>query len=142
MACTESELRRLATKFRAALLACDKNALYITLQQFPCGACGDASYLLARYFADQGCGEFEYVLGERRPDFHSHAWLEKDGLIIDITADQFEGMDTPVLVTSDHSWHHQFDEEDRHVANFERYDAATVANLRSSYRLVVKLLET
>lgn len=142
MACTEIELTRLAAVFRAALLACDKNALFITLQSFPNGACGDASYLLAKYFEDKGCGQFDYVLGKRRPNFYSHAWLEKNRIIVDITADQFESIHDPVLVTSDHSWHHQFKEEDRHVADFERFDSSTVTNLRSSYELVVKRIET
>jgi hypothetical protein len=142
MACSLIDLNRLATKFRAAIFACDKKRLFITLQRFPNGACGDASYLLAKYFEEQGCGQFEYVLGERRPNYRSHAWLENNGVIVDITADQFEGIDNPVMITTDRAWHAQFVEKDRHIADYERYDSNTVSNLRASYELVVNQIET
>jgi len=142
MACSETELREMAAKFRAAILACDKSKPFITLQSFPNGACGDASYLLAKYFEEKGCGQFEYVWGMRRSNSHSHAWLEQNGIIVDITADQFDGIDNPVLITMDRTWHAQFEEEDRHTADYERYDPATVNNLRASYEFVVKNIET
>jgi len=43
MTCDKKMLFKLAAQFRAALLACDKNSLYITLKSFPNGACSDAS---------------------------------------------------------------------------------------------------
>jgi len=68
--------------------------------------------------------------------------LEKNGLIVDITANQFEDIDNPVLITTDRTWHLQFEEEDRHVADYERFDPNTDNNLRASYELVVKSIET
>ena len=141
MSCSERQLSELAGKFRAAILACDMRKLFVTLQGFPSGACGDASYLLAKYLEQNGCGQFEYVVGERRTNFHSHAWLEQNGIIVDITTDQFEGMNNPILVTTDCLWHPQFEEEDRHIADFERYDQNTVNNLFSSYELVIEKLK-
>ncbi len=135
-------LRELATRFRAALLACDRNSLSITLRNFPNGACGDASYLLAKYLKQKGCGQFDYVLGERRKDQHSHAWLEQDGIIVDITANQFDNQVKEVLVTSDRSWHQQFEENGRHVADFERFDKHTLLDLGASYNQVLKQIET
>ena len=39
-------------------------------------------------------------------------WLERDGIIVDITADQFSGeISNPVLVTNDHSWHDTWPEQ-------------------------------
>ena len=142
MKCSEKRLKELATKFRAALSACNKNSLFITLRNFPNGSCGDASYLLARYFVQKGCGQFDYVLGQRKIDLHSHAWLEQDGIIVDITADQFKDPNAEVLVTSDRSWHQQFEEDDRHVADFERYNEHIVLNLRASYNQILKQIET
>ncbi len=139
--CSEDRLIELATKFRKALSSCEMKKLFITLQRFPHGACGDASYLLAKYLDENRCGPFEYVLGERATDGHSHAWLEKQGLIIDITADQFEGQDQGVLVTADRSWHAQFKEEERDIADFEKYDDRTVMNLRNSYELVMERID-
>ena len=116
--------------------------LYITLKDFPNGACGDASYLLAKFLKENGCGNFEYVLGERTVDFHSHAWLEKNGVIVDITADQFDDKDCHVLVTTDKSWHNQFEEEDRHVADFERYGGHIALFLQASYHHVISNIQT
>ena len=44
------KLFNLASTFRTAILECDPKSLYITLQDFPNGACGDAALLLAKYF--------------------------------------------------------------------------------------------
>lgn len=74
------------------------------------GCCGDSSNLLAAYLADQGFHNFDYVLGYfKRPNGPSHAWLEGEGLIIDITGDQFidrvqDGL-PPVFVSRSAAWH-------------------------------------
>ena len=142
MACDKKTLLRLAKEIRTALLACEKKDLFITLQDFPNGACGDASYILAKYLEENRCGQFDYVAGKRWPKFYSHAWLEQNGVIVDITADQFEGVNSEVIVTSDRSWHLQFEEDDRHVADFERFDENTVSNFRASYKQVLNKIET
>ena len=57
---------------------------------------------------DNGYGEFDYILGAYDDSIEteqSHAWLEKDGLIIDITADQFSDIHSEVIITKDHTWH-------------------------------------
>ncbi len=138
----EEQLKKLAILFRAALIRCERNKLLITLQDFPHGSCGDASYLLAKYLEEQGCGKFEYVLGKRIADLYSHAWLEQKGIIIDITADQFEGQNCSVLVTSDKSWHSQFVEEERQVADFELFNHSASSDLRRSYNQVKNKIET
>lgn len=81
--------------------------------------------LLARYL----CQEVEYpassigivVNGARRwskkrwvparaldPGAQSHAWIELDGLIVDISGDQFVDQHEPVFVTKDRTWHDSF----------------------------------
>jgi hypothetical protein len=88
----------------------------------------------AGYLHQAGHGEWEYVTGERVSDFYSHAWLEQDGLIVDITADQFEGIDQPVIVTHDRRWHRQFSNRGpRHPAPIDIYDPATRKRLREMY---------
>ncbi|MBC2932935.1 hypothetical protein [Nocardioides sp. zg-1228] len=37
----------------------------------------------------------------------THAWLEQDDVIIDITAYQFDDIDEPIIVTTDRTWHEQ-----------------------------------
>jgi hypothetical protein len=131
-----TELFQLATVFRRAIVQCDPKALGITLQHFPNGACGDASLLLAKYFEHHEHGQFDYVLGQRNG--HSHAWLQQGDLIADITADQFEDQDRPVIVTRDHGWHRGFHGEVQGVADFERYDSYTVSVLRNSFRHITR----
>ena len=57
------------------------------IQGFPRGCCGIISELMGDYLNTVGIGEFGYVCGMK--DGASHAWLEVDELIADITGDQF-----------------------------------------------------
>jgi hypothetical protein len=130
-----SELYRLATTFRSAITQCDPKTLYITLQGFPRGACGDAALLLAKYLENQGYGQFNYILGNR--DGYSHAWIQQEDLIVDISADQFTDQDLPVIVSYDHTWHNSFHGEIEHVADFTIFDSFTKTNLSNSYDEIV-----
>lgn len=59
------------------------------LADFPEGACGDASLLLGQLLSDEGLGQWWYCTGHLNGN--SHAWLERGGVIVDLTADQFGG---------------------------------------------------
>lgn len=74
---------------------------------FPGGWCQDTSRALGELLKNRGQDGFKLVVGARgEHDEKSHVWLERDGLIVDITADQFEHEPTaPVMVTTDRSWH-------------------------------------
>jgi hypothetical protein len=136
-----AEIREAATVFRAAILRCPRSDLP-TQKNFPHGSCGDASTLLGQYLFDQSLGLWEYTGGERERDLHSHAWLECDGLIIDITADQFEDVDEPVIVTRDRSWHAQFVySEARHPVQINEYDPGTQRWLWPIYERIMDALE-
>lgn len=138
--CNRQKLAQLAGDFRTALLSCKMDKLLISLKGFPLGACGDASYLLAKYLESNGCGPFEYVQGKRDIDGYTHAWLEINGVIVDITADQFDGQENTVLVITDRSWHTQFKETERDDADFEKFDNYTVSNLNRSYEIIMEEL--
>jgi hypothetical protein len=91
---------------------------------------------------DQSLRLWEYAAGEREPDLHSHAWLECDGLIADITADQFEDVDEPVIVTRDRSWHAQFVyPEPRYPVRVSEYDPGTQRRLWPIYERIRDALE-
>jgi hypothetical protein len=128
-------LRELAKRFRAALETCDRTKLPVGLQAFPSGACGDASLLLAKYFEENEEGKPQYVSG--KDGIQTHTWLELDGIIIDITADQFHGVNEPVVVTTDSTWHHRFEEQSRRSVSIEDYDARTSASLNVAYREIL-----
>ena len=95
-------VRDAATRFRAALEQGDLRLR--SLADSPKGSCGDASELLGQYLSDSGLGAWSYREGALDP-FLTHAWVERDGLIVDITADQFADMSEPVLLTTDRTWH-------------------------------------
>ena len=61
-----SEIRELATKFREAIERCPRERLPITFADFPRGACGDATLLLAKHFERNGHTSFFYVLSMRK----------------------------------------------------------------------------
>ena len=134
-----------ATQFRAALEKCDKTLLPITFECFPSGSCGDATLLLAKYLQNTGLGTFDYIGGVIRETenqkFQTHAWLQRGKIIVDITADQFDEIESPVIVTKDHSWHNQFEEETRNVADYDIYDNSTKGMLSLAYRRVIACID-
>lgn len=91
-----TSLESLVYRFRAAIEAAyDKNLLAddILFRRFPKGCCGDASVLLGHYLLENGI-ETDYVCGtyygDDTFDRQSHAWLQINGIVIDVTGDQFQ----------------------------------------------------
>lgn len=108
------EVRRAAHRFRKALE--HGGSRWVGFARFPLGACGDASELLGQYLADSGLGEWTYVSGMR--DGSTHAWIERDGVVVDITADQFADVTSPCIVTRSSQWHERWTAmAGRHPAN-------------------------
>lgn len=86
---------------------------------FPGGTCLISTLVLAQHlqrFDDKDA--FLIVSGENQNT--SHAWLEYDGYIIDVTADQFPEIDEPVYITTDRKFHSQFQYE-RSASIFSEY---------------------
>lgn len=129
------ELRTCANLFRKAILETDACRLPISFAGYPRGACGDASILLGQFLYDKGFGVFDYVSGWRKNQ--SHAWLEKEEVIIDITADQFFDIEDDVIVTLDKTWHQQFKEDSRHQVLIEIYDEGTIAMFKRVYKEII-----
>jgi len=123
-------LRSLATRFRAAIRATDPSEVdpevRFIVSAFPKGVCGEICFLLGHYLRENGFPAAEYVNGIRRVDGQSHAWIETEGIIVDITGDQFAEIADEVVVTSDTKWHRQFcDHPGRRPADFLIYGADT-----------------
>jgi hypothetical protein len=99
---TPSEFERAGVAFRSAVAKLTPfEQRFASLRGFPTGCCRDASFLLARML-DRcfGFTAIEYVWGSRgaEADWHTHGWLEIDGWIVDVTADQFPEVSLPVIV--------------------------------------------
>jgi hypothetical protein len=76
------------------------------LDGFPKRTCGDVSWLLGEYLYERHLGLWFYCWGLN--DGSSHAWLEQDGLIVDVTANQFADVGDEVIVSRNSSWYEQF----------------------------------
>jgi len=137
------DLQRLAGRFRTAVLQCRNNFpgfLKNKFSSYPEECCGHASTLLGLYLERQGFTNVQYVCGHRS-DGKTHAWLEIENTIVDITADQFRGLD-PVVVTQDHSWHSQFEGQIRYAADLETYGGPVREAYAAAYRDLLKALAT
>ena len=132
------ELRSACEAFCTAMRGSARSAPMISLHDFPSGACGDASLLLARYLADSGLGTTEYVSGWWGDQ--GHAWLELDGLIIDVTASQFDPELPEAFVSSDRTWHLRFTDLERRPSDFESYDARTASEFGRVYKWLLVVL--
>lgn len=132
----EIEALRLARSFRRAIEDGAPLAHDIVFERFPAGSCGDAALLLGRFLRERGARDICYVLG-RRPsgeNWGSHAWLKVDGLIVDITADQFDEVEAPVIVAAASAWHAAWEiDRDRLPGDYRKYDEHTVAHLDALY---------
>ena len=139
MSSSAATIRSSAAAFRRALEMIPRTDRGVSLADFPQGSCSDAADLLGTYLRERRLGEFEYVSGERQyrdepSRRRSHAWLEQRGLIIDITADQFEEVDDPVIVTRDSSWHRSWTQTHRRVADFRVAGSLDVGALERVYK--------
>ena len=73
---------------------------------FPRGWCGCVSRVLGAWLSEKYPDKkFYYVCGRRNG---THAWIEYDGIILDVTADQFEDCNEEIIVKPyDESLFHQ-----------------------------------
>ncbi|MCB5205767.1 hypothetical protein [Methylovorus mays] len=137
-------INQLATGMRMAIESIPKDKLPLPMSHFPKGACGDATLLLGAYFADNGITEFQYVCGERgvKEDrtWSTHAWLESEGLVVDITADQFEEIDEKVIVAYGSPWHSQLDGKPSGCGDFRKWSGPGTHHLYSAYGQILSLL--
>lgn len=138
----EALIRELATNFRRALEGIDRQTLPIQFRDFPRGSCGDTSLLLGTYLQERGLGEFTYIVGWRGewPQRVSHGWIERGGLIVDVTADQF-GDGQAVIVTSHSDFHLSFESAPSHVANFRHSSYLAATELAGLYHQIEARLE-
>jgi hypothetical protein len=134
-----------AAAFRRALGIVAPMARASAFLWFPRGSCGDATDLLGTYLRERGAGKFYYVLGEKHQSecdggYLSHAWLERDGVITDITADQFPEISEPVIVTTDSPWHRTFTARRPRNADFRAAGSPELHLPRDVYDQVLELI--
>jgi hypothetical protein len=100
-------LLREAKLFRAALEATAFDGQDGNLKIFPRQCCDHASTLFGMYLIQSGYGPSKKVVAERRDaGLCRHVWLLYQGMIVDLTGDQFQDESQPkVIVTRNSEWH-------------------------------------
>jgi hypothetical protein len=90
-------LQTLCNEFRQKIQSAKHETIFF--RDFPRGCCRDASLLLNEFLMSNNLPKSLYCSKEVG-ELPSHGWLELDGYIMDITADQFDHSIAKVLVTS------------------------------------------
>ena len=145
------QIRCLATKFRTAM---EKTTFSDPeLKSFPRGACGPTTILLSQFLMEHGIKGMTYYCGLhlliKENKTQSHAWIDLDGLIIDITGDQFKDkaeygfFDIPVYVGQMDQFHSLFHEMQTHpLRGYMDYDESTKARYSIEYKKVLYTMAT
>jgi hypothetical protein len=128
-------MRDKLVRIRAAFERMDKSNIPVTFREFPSGACGDTCEVLAEILKELGYGNSQYVTGLRE-NGNSHAWLQFDSIIVDITADQFDEISENVYVGPLNDWYRSFEVQQKHDAGYSRLDASSIAELSNVHSRV------
>lgn len=137
-----ADIAAIAARVRQALASAPLEELPDHWTAFPRGTCADASLVLCAFLADAGFAGFELVCGERGSQengtYSSHAWLQLDQLVVDITADQFADGPGPVVVAEDSEWHRGFYIASKDVGDFREYPVNQVTKLHNLHHHLKK----
>ena len=142
MTCNRKDIEIHALAFKSAILACESGSLTESLQDYPRGSCDDASWLLARYLGEMGCGIFTHIVGTNGGIIPSHVWWKQDLFIVDITAYQFIDNNHQVIFSADEKWYLQFNTEINPYTDYRQYPGHQpfVQELNHSYDQVLAKL--
>ena len=111
-------LTGLAESLRKVLETVNKNALPITFKNFPAGSCGTTCLIFIKYLISKGFVAEEIYKVAGWKNGKSHAWLEIEDYIIDITADQFPGKNPIIITNSNKNWHQSFSVDQKYIEKF------------------------
>ena len=139
---------KMAFELRAAIVRTPRGGT--VLDCFPCCSCGIATNLICEYLLQQGvksryhCGECWYGPEMK---YQSHAWtILEDGMIVDITGDQFKERpeflkyDIPVYVGPTNDFYNLFTgTQTDHEGGIDLYNPPD-RQLRALYNRIVENL--
>ena len=104
-------LKKAAIKLRKKIEKIDKdkwghNGPFRKFSSFPNGCCVITSHILARYLIrEYGLKDNIKIIHGEHPNEHWHYWVEVNGCIVDITADQFEFFKGCPIIVGETDWH-------------------------------------
>lgn len=133
-------IRKIATEVRQAMEQLKSESkiewYLLPFHDFPYGCCGDMSIILSTHFKNKGFSQAEYICGLHYRTCFSHAWIRIDGICIDITADQFEGMNFPKVIVE---YEENYPLKDIYIPDTEpAYYQIDQDNLRHMYHLLLE----
>jgi hypothetical protein len=97
---------------------------------------------LAYHLWTLGWTDLAAACGTRsRKPFHEHVWLNANGIIVDITADQFGRSYSPVIVARRSNWHEAWKPtldvlDERRLTDWRKHKGAVF----DAYRLIMSQL--
>jgi len=87
-----------AINLRAAFLHYKDELNLPYLHSFPQNSCQIASYLFAKIMHDKyPASNIRIIEGTDYKNAESHCWVLVDGYVYDLTSDQFDGIDAPLI---------------------------------------------
>ena len=135
-----NNLTKAATTFRLLIENTDRSKLTVDFENFPVRSGVGASILLAQYLIDLGYGIPTYVRGELYgPTPWAHAWIELDGIILDIAFDGLFADQPPVIVTEDSYWHEIFKRLDENPVALHVFNKRNASMFQAAYHEIIGL---
>ena len=131
----------IATDFRKAFEDSDLSKAPGFLPHFPEGCCSWATWMIGHFLKFEMCQSVEEINAERAllSGTIPHAWLSADGIIIDITSDEFEDSEERVIVSRNSDWHKTWSiVEAIEIQRIDTYDVSGTGHRASDiYELLV-----
>jgi hypothetical protein len=112
------------------------------LPGFPSGCCGWVSWIIGHYLRFECNFDPVHVCGGRSATdgYENHEWIEIDGMIVDITSDQYHDNQEPVIVSKNSEWHKQWEIEVRSsVREITSYDLNSITGKRKASEIYEQL---
>jgi len=143
---TTQDLALVALEFRRAIERSNLRRHARVMSRFPVGCCKQGSQLLARFLVTElKVPLVTFVHAERGGTgggyWQSHVWLSVNQHYIDITADQYPEIESPVVVSASDGWHTSWERKHHltygEMMNFDRWEALRFDRM---YRAVFRAL--
>lgn len=107
------------------------------MRKFPHGCCDDTCDLFCYYLANQYNIVLQQISGDYRKEGTRHNWLETtDGLIIDLTGDQFAGRRIMYAEPDDGFYHQMRDRKE-----VSSYCILNSARLKRDYEVIMQYMK-
>jgi len=131
------KIKKEVKKFRRAINKCDKSKMPIVFKYFPHGSCEDTTLILGEYLNQKKLGNYKCISGETEYGL-THAWLEIEDYVIDITSDQF--INRPeVFISKNTRWYRKFIHK-KEVYKIINYDKKTRRQLFMVLNYIKKII--